>query len=115
MSRSIQALLPHAARILQGVGENLRLARLRRRLTAKQVAERAGMNVVTLRAIEQGSPHATIGAYTAVMQVLGLESGLAGLAQDDPLGRRLQDAGLTVKLSPKRRRPTPAPKDRKIP
>lgn len=103
MGRRVQPLLPRVQRILAELGESLRLARLRRRLTAKQVAERAGMTVVTLRAIERGSPGATLGAYAAVLQVLGLEGDLALVAKNDPLGRKLQDAGLERGRGPRKR------------
>jgi transcriptional regulator with XRE-family HTH domain len=102
-------LLPVTERMLQALGERLRLARLRRRLPAKQVAERAGMTVPTLRAIEHGSPSATMGAYASVMQVLQLEAGLALVAKDDPLGRQLQDKALTTTLTIRRSRAPTVP------
>ena len=75
-------------------GERLRLARRRRRLSSKQVAERAGMAPMTLRSLERGGSGVTIGAYLAVMQVLGIEWDLDLRGQADPLGRELQDARL---------------------
>jgi transcriptional regulator with XRE-family HTH domain len=99
MARSIAPLLPDALERLAQLGERLRLARRRRRLSAALVAERAGMSRVTLGAVEKGLPGVTIGAYLAVMQVLGLDAGLATMAEDDPLGRDLQDAA----LQPRRR------------
>lgn len=102
MAKTIAPLLPETDRLLRELGERLRLARLRRRLQAKQVAERAGMTVNTLRNIERGEAGVTIGAYVAVMQVLRLEQDIAQLAKDDPVGRRLQDAGLQTPLRPRR-------------
>lgn len=94
MAKKTAPLLPRAELRLQQFGERLRLGRLRRRLTGKQVAERAGMTPVTLRSLEKGSSGVTIGAYLAVMQVLGADSDLDLLLKDDPLGRSLQDAAL---------------------
>ena len=100
MAKTIAPLLPPTTERLQRFGERLRLARLRRRLTAKQVAERAGMVPMTLRSLERGGAGVTMGAYLAVMQVLGIEKDLDLLATADPLGRELQDARLTARGKP---------------
>lgn len=101
MGKSIPTILPRMARLLQGFGANLKLARLRRKYSAETVAQRAGITRRTLSKAEQGDPGVALGVYARVMQVLRLESDLAQLAVDDVLGRKLQDAG----LAPKRRAP----------
>lgn len=90
-------LLPKNLKILTEFGENIKLARLRRKLSSEQVAERANIARTTLWAIEKGAPNVAIGSYTQVLFVLGLEKDLLKVAGDDPLGRRLQDAKLLVK------------------
>jgi transcriptional regulator with XRE-family HTH domain len=105
MANKTSALLPSSELRLQQLGERLQLARQRRRLTAKQVAERAGMTVVTLRSLERGSPGVTMGAYLSVMQVLGLDQDLDLVATTDATGRAIQDAALT------RRKSRPASQD----
>ena len=94
MAKKTSPLLPATEEHLQRLGERLRLARRRRRLSAKQVAERAGMAPMTLRSLERGGSGVTMGAYLAVMQVLGIERDLDLLGQADPLGRELQDSRL---------------------
>ena len=96
MANKTSPLLPATEEHLHRFGEGLRLARRRRRLSSKQVAERAGMAPMTLRSLERGGSGVTIGAYLAVMQVLGIERDLDLLGQADPLGRELQDARLPV-------------------
>ena len=88
---------PAVQRLLTELGENIRLARLRRKFSAALVAERAGIARNTLRAIENGDPKVTLGAYANVLHSLGLEKELARLGRDDELGHRLQDAGLSVR------------------
>lgn len=104
MSRPTSPVFPGVHRLLAEVGENVRLARLRRRLTAAQVAERAGMSVPTLRAVERGSPTMTLGSLANVLHSLGLEKDLAVIGRDDVLGRRLQDAALGARAGRPRRR-----------
>lgn len=101
MGKVIPVLLPRVVRLLGGFGENLKLARLRRKYSAESVAQRAGITRRTLSKVEQGDPGVALGVYARVMQVLRLEGDLSHLAVDDVLGRKLQDAGIT----PKRRAP----------
>ncbi len=103
MARKTTIQLPALSRLLKGLGENIRMARLRRRLSAQLLSERAGMSRTTLRAIEKGEPGVTLGAYANVLHCLGLEKDLALIARDDELGRKLQDAALpTRSRAPKR-------------
>lgn len=97
MKRKTSALLPKARKILADLGENLKLARLRRKLSAQQVSERANLSRATLWAIEKGSPSVAMGSYVQVLFVLGLAEDIATVARDDELGRKLQDANLLVK------------------
>ena len=96
------ALLPKLTKILAEMGENIKLARLRRKLTAEQVAERAGISRSTLWQVEKGLSSVSFGTYAQVLFVLGLEKDLQLIAKDDVLGRKLQDAELSVgKRAPK--------------
>ena len=90
-------LLPKSMKLMQTLVENIKLARLRRKLTMSQVAERAGISRPTLSALEKGSPAVSLGVVLQVLLVLGLERDLLLLAEDDVLGRKLLDAELLVK------------------
>jgi transcriptional regulator with XRE-family HTH domain len=94
MNSKKHIIFPQHQRILQTLGENIRLARKRRKLTTVQVAERARINRTTLYHIEQGKPSVSMGAYFNVLRVLNLHEDFLKLAADDELGRKLQDLDL---------------------
>ncbi len=91
------SLLPTADKTLRTIGENIRLARKRRRLTEIQVSERAGIARSTLQLIERGEAGVAMASYLQVLFVLGLDKDLLKVAAADPLGRKLQDAELINK------------------
>jgi transcriptional regulator with XRE-family HTH domain len=97
MKQRKPSLMPSSTRILKELGGQMKLARLRRKLSAEQVAERADISRSTLWQIEKGAPSVAIGMYCLVLFILGLEKDLLKIAADDVLGRKLQDASLTVK------------------
>lgn len=104
MPKKTAPLSPVLDDILKVLGENIKLARLRRKITTTMLAERAGMSRTTLRKVENGDSSVTLGAYASALFCLGLEKDLLMIGKDDPLGRRLQDADLThtKKRVPKR-------------
>lgn len=79
---------------MQIVGEQIRLARLRRNLSVAQVAERATCSPLTVSRIEKGAPTVAIGIYVRVLYALQLEDDILWLAKEDKLGRALQDLAL---------------------
>ena len=89
-----QIILPKFNQLLEQMGENIKLARKRRKLTAVQVAERAGIARSTLYLIEKGDSSVSLGAYFNVLRVLGLQNDFLKLASDDEFGRKLQDLEL---------------------
>ncbi|MFN3999872.1 helix-turn-helix domain-containing protein [Algoriphagus sp.] len=97
MANSKPLLLPKLQLLMEQVGEQIKLARLRRKLSADQLAERTGISRRTIYSIEKGSSGVSIGYYLNVLKVLGLEKDILLLAKDDELGRKLQDAGLVTK------------------
>lgn len=89
-----QIILPRYKGVLAQVGEQIKLARKRRKLTTVQIAERADISRSTLNLIEKGEPSVAMGAYFNVLRVLGLQEDFLKLAADDTLGRKLQDLEL---------------------
>src|SRR5574344_1278519 len=79
---------------MQTVGEQIRLARLRRNLSIAQVAERATCSPVTINRVEKGLPTVSMGIYLRVLYALQLEDDILLLAKDDLMGKNLQDINL---------------------
>ena len=110
MGRKAVTILPQTQKLLSQMGEQIRLARLRRHLSSELVAERAGVSRATVSAVEKGSASVAIGAYAAVLHAIGgLEQDLLLIARDDELGRKLQDLEL-----PQRKRAPRRPKNEEI-
>lgn len=114
MPRKSPIIFPQEQRLLIALGERIRLARLRRKLSNASVAQRAGISRSSLYKVEAGAGGATLGTYLRVLAVLGLENDIHALAADDKVGRKLQDLALEPEPAPKRRR-TPASPARAAP
>lgn len=98
MGKKSVELLPSTMEILSTMGEQIKLARLRRNLSVELVAERANISRATLWSIEKGSPSVSIGNYAAVLHAINnMDSDLLLIAKDDELGRKLQDLKLITK------------------
>lgn len=95
--------MPSALRILNEMGENIKLSRLRRKLSAQQIAERANISRATLWQIEKGSPSVAMGIYCQVLFILGLEKDLLKIAGDDVAGKKMMESVLIKKRAPKRK------------
>lgn len=89
-----QPIFPSEEKILVNLGERIRLARLRRGLSAEIVAERSSISRMTLHRAEKGYPAVAIGTYLRILACLQLQNDFDLLAKDDLLGRRLQDLNL---------------------
>lgn len=92
-----QIVFPKHKKLLEVFGENIKLARKRRKLTALQVSARADISRNTLYLIEKGSPGVSLGAVLNVLRVLGLQDDILKLAADDEMGRKLRDIELLSK------------------
>ena len=98
-------ILPETEDALKTLGEQIKLARLRRDLSATLVAERAGISRASLWKVESGNPAVAIGIYAAVLHALGnMDKDFLLVAKDDERGRQMQDLGLLTKKRASRRK-----------
>jgi transcriptional regulator with XRE-family HTH domain len=76
---------------LAGLGSRLKEARLLRNWTQADVADKAGLSESSIRKVEAGSPHITVGAYLALLDVFGLPTAFDRVIApgDDTLGEAL--------------------------
>lgn len=96
MPKKPPVIYPKEQQNLSELGERLKLARLRRKLSSLVVAQRAGISRSSLYKVEKGDPGATLGTYVRVLAVLGLDGDIQQLAADDKVGRKLQDLELRL-------------------
>lgn len=105
MPKKSVVLLPETERILEQMGTQIKYARLRRKISAELVAERAGISRATLCSIEKGASSVSIGCYAAVLHALNyMDKDLLLVAKDDEFGRKLQDLDLPVRKRAVKRR-----------
>lgn len=98
MKKTSYNILPATEEILKTMGEQIKLARLRRNLSVNLVSERAGISRATLWNVEKGSPSVAIGIYAAVLHALNnMDKDLLLVAKDDAMGRRMQDLNLQMR------------------
>ena len=104
MGKKAVTILPATKQILETMGEQIKLARLRRSLSTALVAERADISRATLWKVEKGDPSVAIGIYAAVLHAFNnMDSDLLLIAKDDEFGRKLQDLALpTRRRAPKK-------------
>ena len=104
MRRKKILLFSETERNLKIMGEQIKLARLRRNIPMTLICERARISRSTLWSIENGSPSVAIGYYAAVLHALNnMDKDLLLVAKDDELGRTIQDLNLRVRAKAKRR------------
>jgi len=98
MRKPSYTILPETEEILKTMGEQIKLARLRRNLSVELVAERAGISRATLWNVERGSASVAMGIYAAVLHALNnMDRDLLLVAKDDAFGRQLQDLNLQTR------------------
>jgi len=78
------------------VGEQIKLARLRRDLTIAQIADRATCSPLTVSRVEKGVSTVSMGIYLRILYALQLEDDILFLAKDDKMGQTLRDLQLKV-------------------
>ena len=105
MKNASYIILPGTEEILKTMGEQIKLARLRRDLSAVLVAERAGISRASLWKVESGDPSVAMGIYAAVLHALNnMDKDLLLIAKDDRLGRQLQDMELLTRKRASRKK-----------
>ncbi len=105
VNRRSADIMSQTQMLLSTMGEQIKMARLRRKLSVDLVSERAGISRASLWAVEKGSPSVAMGIYAAVLHALnGMDKDLLKIAKDDELGRMLQDMDLPIRRrAPKRK------------
>lgn len=105
MKKAAYNILPATEEVLKIMGEQIKLARLRRDLPAELVAERAGISRSSLWKVESGNPAVAMGIYAAVLHALNnMDRDLLLVGRDDEMGRKMQDLNLLTRKRASRRK-----------
>lgn len=102
MPRTTRPIFPRARARTAALGERLRLARLRRRISQTEMAARVGVSRTTILRLERGEPAVALAVLVRSLSVLGLEADLDRIVDHDEIGSRLRDLELPVR--PRRRK-----------
>ena len=94
MKKNILEVFTKEEILLEKLGDRIKRARLRRNIRAELLAESAGISRGTLFAIERGASTTSIGAYVAVLCVLGLENDINHIAKDEEGKEQYQESRL---------------------
>ena len=97
MGKRAALLMPETEEILKTLGEQIKLARLRRNLSMRLVSERAGISRATLWQVEKGNPSISMGTYAVVLHALdNSDKELLKVMKEDELGKTIQDLNLKI-------------------
>jgi transcriptional regulator with XRE-family HTH domain len=104
--RSLSPLPLPVKKVLRKLGDDIRKARLRRRISMDLMAQRAFISRTTLTKVEKGDPSVALGIYASVIFILGLVSYIEDLldTNKDELGRFLENEKLPRRIRNKRTR-----------
>lgn len=98
MNKTPYIVMPSTEEILETLGQQIKLARLRRNLSMALVCERANISRATLYKVEKGDPSVAMGIYAVVLHALNnMDKDLLLVAKDDKLGKTIQDLNIHVR------------------
>jgi transcriptional regulator with XRE-family HTH domain len=96
-------------RAVRKLGQDIRDARLRRRIPTQILAERASISRMTLYNVENGDVNVSMSSYATILFALGMIDRVGDLADasEDALGRRLEEERLPKRIRLPRNKKTP--------
>lgn len=86
------------------LGAQIRAARLERRMTVAELAERVGVSAKTMSNVERGDPKTAVGTVFEAAIIVGIPLFAEGAAESD---RALATIEGRLRLLPQRARPAP--------
>ena len=103
-SAAIDALPPSVLAHLRQLGDNLAIARKRRRESLKDWAQRIGVSEPTLTRMEKGDPSVSMGVYATALWLIGRSQAMAEFAAPEHDRGALEDAVRVAKARSVRKR-----------